>query len=140
MPQGEKLSRNQEKAIAALLTKPTVEEAATEAGVTSRTLRNWFHDSGFAAAYRAERRRAVDHGVAKLQAGMVAAVNTLMDAMSDSELDASDRIRAADAFLKHVMKGVEQLDLAEQLRQIQEELDAYKTPEGIRPYRGAGVE
>ena len=48
---GEKLTRKQEQAVAALLEQPTVLRAATVAGVSERTLRLWLKDPGFKAAY-----------------------------------------------------------------------------------------
>jgi len=42
---GEKLSRKQEQAIAALLTCPTIEQAAKAAGVGETTLWRWLQDS-----------------------------------------------------------------------------------------------
>ena len=52
---GEKLTRKQEQAVAALLEQPTVLRAATAAGVSERTLRLWLKDPGFKAAYPGSR-------------------------------------------------------------------------------------
>jgi hypothetical protein len=54
---GEKLTRKQEDAIAALLDAPTVAAAAGKAGIGERTLRRWLRIAEFQSAYRRERRR-----------------------------------------------------------------------------------
>src|SRR5262249_52012194 len=53
---GEKLSRKQEQAIAALLEKPSLAEAAAAVSLNEKTLRRWLReDRGFQDAYRAAR-------------------------------------------------------------------------------------
>jgi hypothetical protein len=51
MPHGEKLSRKKEQAIAALLARPTVQEAAAEVGISVRTLCEWLKHPVFKRAY-----------------------------------------------------------------------------------------
>lgn len=46
------LTQNQQKAIAALLSSPSREEAARKCGLTSRTLRAYFQNNEFCEAYR----------------------------------------------------------------------------------------
>lgn len=53
--QGEKLSRKRDQAIAALLTQPTISEAAKAIGVGEKTLRRWLKVPEFMAAYNAAR-------------------------------------------------------------------------------------
>lgn len=48
---GEKRSRLQEPAIAALLECQTIKQAVDRVGVTDRTLRNWMREPDFAQAY-----------------------------------------------------------------------------------------
>ena len=45
-----KLDRQKEQAIAALLAKPTIEEAAAAAGIGYATLRRWLQDAGFSSS------------------------------------------------------------------------------------------
>ena len=49
---GEKLSRKQEQAIAALLEQPTIDAAAQVVGVSERTIRNWLKVCKFQVAHR----------------------------------------------------------------------------------------
>jgi hypothetical protein len=139
-PAAAKLTRRQEQAIVCLMTHPTIEQAAAAAGVTSRAIRKWVKQPHFQAAYQSERRRAVDQGLGQLQHGMPAAVAILADAMEHAT-DPAARMRAAHWFLHHALKAVEQLDLATQLQEIQQTLDAYREEcrTAGRPFRGAGA-
>ena len=59
---GEKLSRNQERAISALLVHPTMTQAADAAGVGEVTLWRWLRIPTFKEQYRLARREAVSGG------------------------------------------------------------------------------
>jgi hypothetical protein len=74
---GEKLSRKQEQAIAALLGELSVRAAAEKVGVNECTLRNWLKQPAFASAYRAARRQIVEVAVAGLQRLTLQAVEQL---------------------------------------------------------------
>jgi hypothetical protein len=101
---GEKLTRKQEQALAALLECPSVEEAARTAGVGYSTLKRWLHDPDFAAAYRLARRELLDVSLGRIQAATGQAVDTLLAVAKDSAKD-SDRVRAAVALLNHAFRG-----------------------------------
>ena len=58
---GNKWTRRQEAAIVALLSEPTVAEAAAKAGIGERTLHSWMREPGFARRYREARHKLVDH-------------------------------------------------------------------------------
>jgi hypothetical protein len=49
---GSKMGRKADLAIACLLAEPTIEGAATKAGVAEGTLRRWLREPGFRALYR----------------------------------------------------------------------------------------
>src|SRR5262249_54841350 len=74
---GDQLSRKQEQAIAALLTEPTVEQAAVKAGVKYPTLKSWLARPAFRDAYAAARRQILDRTVARLLALTGKALDTL---------------------------------------------------------------
>jgi transposase len=115
---GDKLSRKQEQAIAALLTEKTVEAAATKAGVAYSTLKGWLRKPAFRAAHAAAREQVLERTVARLLAATSKAVETL-----EKNLDASaprDSTRAAVAVLTHALKGAELLDLAVRLKALED--------------------
>src|SRR5262245_29807917 len=106
---GEKLSRQQEAAIAALLTEPTLADAATAAGVGEATLRRWLRLPAFRAAYRRARRELVEEAVGRVQAATGQAVDALLQVARHGERD-GDRVRAAVALLDHAFRGVRDAD------------------------------
>lgn len=119
---GEKLSRYQERAVVALLTQPTVEEAASHAGVSASTLRRWLaHSPEFKARYRAARREVVEHAVAELQHATSEAVATLRRNMGCGE--PGPEIRAAVAVLKYALEGLQAMDVDERLDALERRLD-----------------
>ena len=80
---GEKLSRNQERAIAALLVHPTMAKAAAAAGVGEVTLWRWLQIPEFKEQYRLARREAVSQAVGHLQGACNVAVPALTDITQD---------------------------------------------------------
>jgi hypothetical protein len=63
---GEKLSRNAERVIAALLTEPTLSDAAKASGVSESSIGRWLKDDAFSRAYYDARRAALSAAVARL--------------------------------------------------------------------------
>jgi transposase-like protein len=121
---GEKLSRNKEKAIAALLSHATIQEAATAVGVNESTLRRWLKEPDFLAEYREARRQVYQHATATLQRATPEAVATLLACLkADSE---NVRLRAAALILEHAHKGIELEDLEVRLTALAEEIENLK--------------
>src|SRR5437773_507121 len=88
-------TNRQEKAIIALLTEPTMKEAAEAAGVSEVTLWRWLQNADFRASYMEARRLAVQRAIARTQAATSEAVSTLREVMSDQSAKGSERIAAA---------------------------------------------
>ena len=108
---GEKLSRKQELAIAALLTCSAINDAAKQCGIGEITLHRWLKDATFQANYREARRAVVQHAIAQVQQATGEAVATLRTVMQDSESPASARVSAAKAILETAVKGIDIDDL-----------------------------
>ena len=114
---GEKLTRNQDAAIGALLSQPTVIAAAQVVGIGEATLRRWLKDRGFLTAYRAARRQALEHSLALLQKAGSKAVETLLECLqAESE---GVRLRAACAILDYSLKGSELMDLETRIADLE---------------------
>ena len=113
----QKMTRKQEAAVSALLGRPTISEAASEAGISESTLHRWLKDDAFQAAYRAARRQVVQQAIGHLQRACTAAVAVLMQVMADKESPASARVSAARTILEHSFKAVE-------IEEIEQRLDA----------------
>jgi hypothetical protein len=116
---GEKLSRNQERAIAALLVHPTMLAAAAAAGVGEVTLWRWLQIPEFKEQYRLARREAVSQAVGHLQGACSVAVVALTDISQDVNCPASARVSAARTVLELALKGVELEDLAVRVEELE---------------------
>ncbi len=121
----DELSAKQHKALACLLSEPTIGKAAEKAGIAERTLHGWLQEPAFDAAYRAARRDAVDHAIARLQRMSSLATAVLESIMGDREKPASTRVAAAKAALDYVLK-IRELEELEQRVAALEARDAQK--------------
>jgi hypothetical protein len=113
-------TRQREQAIAALLTEKTVEDAASKARVSARTLKGWLADPDFAAAYRAARRQLVEGAVGRLQAAAGKAVDTLEQLLDCAH--APTRARAALGILERSVQAVELTDVLTRLDAMEQAL------------------
>jgi len=113
------ISRKQDTAIGALLSRPTISAAAESVGIGESTLRRWLKDRDFLAAYRAARREAVSQAVGHLQAACSVAVLALTDISQDVSCPASARVSAARTVLELALKGVELEDLAVRVEELE---------------------
>jgi hypothetical protein len=135
---GEKRTRKQEAAIAALLTEKTIEEAAVKAGVAYRTLKTWLRQPDFRRDYREARRRVLDDAVALLQRSCTEAAETLARNLNCGKPEAENR--AAVAVLDQAFRGLEALDLVAEVEELKRMLaDANDgTESGNRPPEATG--
>src|ERR1022692_2905992 len=117
---GAKFARKMEAAISALLTRPSIEDAARVAGVAEKTLRRWMQEPEFDAAYRAAKRAAYGQAIARLHQGSGAAAATLLKLMVDSNVPASTRARCADSVLGHTTKAIELEDIEARLAALEQ--------------------
>jgi DNA-binding MurR/RpiR family transcriptional regulator len=114
---GERRSRKQEQAIAALLAEPTIAAAAARVGVSEVTVARWLREPSFAAAYRKARRDVVEQAVGRLQQAAGEAVDALKGNLTAANPAAVNS--AARAILEHAIKGVELVDLAERVEALE---------------------
>lgn len=121
---GEKLTRNQEAAIAALLDQPTQEAAAGAVGVTPKTLREWLKQPAFQRAYREARREIVEGAVVRLQQLCLSAVLALHRNLTCG--NAAVETRAADIVLGRALEAVELGDLAQRLDDLERRLQEHQ--------------
>lgn len=116
---GEKKSRGQEKAIIALLTEPTLKQAAKTAGIGEATLWRWLQDPEFAEQYRSARKQTVSQAVSRLQQACGEAVDTLRSIMTDDAAPAPSRVTAAKAVLETSLKAVEMEELEKRIEKLE---------------------
>jgi transposase-like protein len=127
---GEKLGRKQEEAIAALLSQRNIEEAARTAGVGTRTLIRWLKLPEFGKEYRKARREAVHQSVARLQQATGAAATTVLKLMTDMNIPAAVRLRAAECVFDRAFKGVELEDIEARVSELERATEATQTGRG----------
>ena len=108
------LTRGQVKALAALVSQPTLTLAAKQARVSERTMYRWLSDNEpFRTEYRRLQREVVSNATYQLMKASNNAVNALTSVMSDPEAPASSRVQAAKTVL-------ETEDLEERLSNLEE--------------------
>ena len=116
---GAKFARKMEQAIAALVTRPSIEDAARIAGVGEKTLRRWMQDPEFNAPYLRARREGVIQAIARMQQATGAAGTVALKLMSDPNVPAAVRLRAAEFVFDRAIKGVELEDIEVRLSQLE---------------------
>jgi transposase-like protein len=117
---GAKFGRKKEAAIAALLSKRNIEEAARSIGIGTQTLLRWLKVPEFQTAYREARRAAYGRSIARLQQASTAAVSTLLKIMVDTNAPPSTRVRAADSVLSHAKQAIEIEDIEVRLEALEQ--------------------
>jgi len=123
---GSKFTRKNEEAIAALLTQRSLEDAAKTAGIGTQTLLRWLKLPEFQAAYREARRQAVQQAVARLQQATGAAAITVLKLMTDPNVPAAVKLRAAECVFAHAIKGIELEDIESRLTELERAAGATK--------------
>lgn len=121
-----KAERLREAAIIALLTAPSIEEAAKTVGVGATTIYRWMKLPQFQEELKEARRQAVSLAIGKLQRSTSAAVKVLQDVAENDEAPASARVSAAKTILEMALKAVELDDIINRLEEIEKAMEARK--------------
>jgi|SRR5213080_1015570 len=121
---GAKFGRKKEEAIAALLSHRNIEEAARAIGVGYKTLLRWLELPEFRDAYRKARREAVQQAVARLQQATGAAGLTILKLMTDPNVPAAVRLRAAECVFDHAIKAIELEDIEVRVVELERAADS----------------
>ena len=123
---GSKFGRKKELAIAALLTHRSVEDAARAVDLNHNTLLKWLKFPDFVKEYRTARREVVTQSVARLQQATGAAGKVMLKLMTDPNVPAVVRLRAAECVFDRAFKGVELEDIEERVSELERAADATK--------------
>src|SRR5437764_1056473 len=114
---GEKLSRLQTRAIAALLSAPTQADAARQVGVSDRTLRNWLQRPLFRASLAQAAKDMMAVTLSRLQAVTHGATDTLIRSLTCGK--PATEVRAAELILANAMRVAELLDLQQRVEALE---------------------
>jgi hypothetical protein len=113
------LSANQRRALAALLTEPTVVKAAAACELTERTLHNYLADDAFKAELRARQDQVINAATAALTGLAGTAIAALQGVLTDPEATPSARTRAALGILDQVQRLTTFADLEERIAALE---------------------
>jgi len=116
---GAKFERKKRLAIAALLTHRSVEDAAGAVDLNHSTLLKWLKVPAFLKEYRAARREVVNQSVARLQQTMGAAGTVMLKLMTDPNVSAAVKLRAAECVFDRTIKGIELEDIEERVSELE---------------------
>lgn len=116
------LSIKQEKAIAAILTNPTIAAAATEANLSRETLHKYLGDPAFKARLREYQDAIIKTTTAVLVGLSGESLQVMLDILRDENASQSLRLRVATAWLDQRRKSVDLDDLAERVIALEEKL------------------
>ena len=111
----------QHRGVVALLTEPTLQDAAKSTGVNRSTLYKWLQEPDFQAAYRDARRQAVHRATVRLQGTSSEGVEGLREVMGDKAQQGAARVGAARLVLDFAARMTETEDLE---RRVEERLAA----------------
>ena len=117
---GEKYSRKKDDAITALLSKPSIAEAAKAADIGESTLRRWQKKDDFKKDYLKAKKKVVSHSILDTQKGMTKAVQVLKAIMNNEDTAASARVSAARAMLNFGYKALLLDDLISRVENLEE--------------------
>jgi hypothetical protein len=118
MPNGEKPPHVREKAVQALLSCATIKQAAKKAGVGVRTIKLWLHqDQAFRQMLAEARRKALELAVSRMARATTGAVTALTKATRQGN------IKAAAIIIDRAIKGIELVDLAERMEEVEKILE-----------------
>jgi hypothetical protein len=116
------LTARQEKAIVALLSQPTIKQAAAAAEVSEVTLHRWLKEPGFHKAFMEARWKGVEQAIAKLQRSTSNAAAVLDSLANDEAQPASIRLAAAKSIIYNAFRGVELEDHDVRLSEIHDQI------------------
>lgn len=114
------LTSRQQFAILEILSSPSYEEARRRIKVAKGTLYDWLKTPAFQAELSRQRKEMIDQAKDRLKYGMTKAVDRLMELLEDRQ--ASIQLRAAQAILEHGFKAIEQQEIEQRLKELEERI------------------
>jgi hypothetical protein len=114
------LPPKQELALRAVISHPTLKEAALSAGISETTLWRYMQDAEFSRRLREARREAVSHTVTRLQQASSDAVTVLRDLMLKDDAPPAARISAARTVLDYSFRAAEQDELRARIDELEQ--------------------
>lgn len=124
------MTLKQKKALTALLTSITREEAATVAGVSTETIRRYMKDPEFKEAYRAAFADVLEDAARQAQHNISPALVALAAIVDSPEEAATARISAARSVLEYALKLSERVDVTDRINALEAKLTELENGNG----------
>ncbi len=121
---GAKFGRKMEQAIAALVARGSIEDAARLTGVGEKTLRRWMREPEFSKQYLRARREGFHQATARLQHATGYAASVALKLMTDANAPGAVRLRAAEFVFDRAIKGIELEDIEGRLSELEQVTEA----------------
>lgn len=116
------MTPKKEKALAALLTSPTVKAAAQETGVGSRTMRLYLKDPEFLAEYKRRCSSLLEEATNKAKAALPPAIERLSSIVMDDAQPTQYQIAACRALCEYSLRMTEVVDYEQRLQALEDEM------------------
>lgn len=113
------LSRNQKRAIVALLESRTIAEAAGKVALTERTLYRYLKDPTFQVALNGAETAAIHTAARRLIQGSNSALDVLAELMAGAESESVRRLAASD-WIANTLRWAELATVAVRLAELEE--------------------
>ena len=123
------LRPNQRKALEALASGKTTEEAAIIAGVAIRTVFNWRTEPVFKQALQDMTDSTIESATVMLATSALDAIKTLREIAQDKEAKQAVRVSAARAILENVLRLKDQYEIGERIAELERRLESKNDPE-----------
>lgn len=118
------MTTKQKRAIAALLTASTKQEAARAAGISYATLRRWLaEDADFQQAYNDELQGVIERAAVLARQGMTEAVTALREIVADGETAQNTKVAAARTILESGAKIIEMQSFEARLAALEKTME-----------------
>jgi hypothetical protein len=115
------MTNRQKKALAALISSPTVKAAAKASGVGYSTIRRWLKDdTEFAKAYRDAASDIMDDAIFLARNSITPALMVLRQIIGDKEQNGAVRSQASRTLLEYGAKLTERADVLSRLERLEE--------------------
>jgi hypothetical protein len=116
---GQKRSRRQERAIAALLECDSLGAAAEQAGIAKSTLSRWLTEPQFSEAYRNARGQLLSAAINRLRKLSRNAVDVLQEVAEDKKAPHAARVSAAARIIDSALEAAKIQDLVERVNDLE---------------------
>ncbi len=110
------------KALEALITCDTVEEACKASGISRTTMYRNLNDPEFSKALKSAKRQLVNRAVLRLQQTCGDAARALAEVCRDKDAPASARVSAAKTILDSAFRALESEDIEERLKALEQRI------------------